>query len=271
MNLSDFLKRRRTQKNLATAKEHYEELGGEVALGISLRHFQQIEAGKYPPSETLLAVLFANCKNSEKRDLVLAYFSSVFDHSAVAAPLLNYLEQYLSPAIETETKSLWESARRLMTYTEEQLTYLTENRESMRFHRRVMLLGEVKKQDCSLSTDRLKKLESLDLITVSANKIEPSRNLYRVPNYDNSGPRIVGKATDYILRHVELYGAREGSPDQELSYAMQMVSAPTAVRILEQMRAFKRWVQSLASTDTGPEMSPLLFVGLVRKIDRKEL
>ena len=271
MNFSEFLKRRRTQKNIATAKEHYEELGGEKVLGISLRHFQQIEGGKYPPSETLLAVLFSKSVPSEKRSLVLAYFASVLGDNPLASSLRDFLEQHLSPAIETESKSLWESSKQLMIYSEAQLDFLTADPEALRFHRKLLLFEKTPKKACALSREKLKKLETLDLISVSGDSILPSRSRYRIPHFDNSSPRVVGKATDYIFKQMELYSAREGSPDQELSYAMQMIPTSATGRVLEQMRTFKRWVQSLASTEMGPHMSPLLFVGLVRKIDRREV
>ncbi|MGK5088564.1 hypothetical protein WDW86_13480 [Bdellovibrionota bacterium FG-2] len=271
MNFSEFLKERRAQKNIATSKDHYEELGGEKVLGISLRHFQQIESGKHPPSEALLTILFSKVPASARRTVVLAYFLSVFSDNNANKPLLSYLEQHLSPAIESESKSLWESTKRLMMYSEEQLDYLTQNPDALRFHRRILLLDREPKDQCPLTKEKLKKMVSLDLITISGNEILPSRTVYRIPHFDNSSPRLVGKATDYIFKQVEVYSAREGAADQELSYAMQMVSHSTAERILEQMRVFKRWVQSLASTDVGPGVSPLLFVGLVRKIDRREL
>jgi len=273
MNFSDFLKDRRTQKNIATAKEHYEDLGGEEKLGISLRHFQQIESGKHVPSAEILAALFAVTSASSRRTLVMAYFVSVFpDTSSVGvSPLLDYLEQHLAPAVETESTSLWEKTKRSMMYSEQQLDYLIQNPDAFQFHRRVMLLESTPKSDCKLTKEKLKRLETLDLVSVSGSEIRPSRTLYRIPHYDNSSPRVVGKATDYIFKHLDVYSAREGSSDQELAYAMQMVSEPVAEKILDQMRAFKRWVQSLASTDVGPKFVPLLFIGLVKQLDRKEL
>lgn len=271
MNFSDFLKKRRTQKKLASARDHFDELGGEEVLGISLRHFQQIESGRYPPSEKLLAVLFLRTPAPERRTLVVAYFRSIFGPIPGSEALIDYVDQHLTPALERESKSLWESGRKVMMYTEEQLDFLTKNADALRFHRRVLLLENLKKDQCPLKKEKLEQMIELDLLSLSGNEIRPSRTVYRIPNADNSGPRAVARATDYILKHLEVYAAREGSDEQELSYGMQMVSPAAAERILEQMKAFKRWVQSLASTEVGPEVSPLLFVGFARKIDRKEL
>jgi hypothetical protein len=73
------------------------------------------------------------------------------------------------------------------------------------------------------------------------------------------------------LAHLDHYISREGSPQQELGYAMQMVSEAAAVRILEQMKAMKRWVQSQASLDNGKGTTPLLYVGFAKKIESREL
>lgn len=271
MNFSEFLKQRRTQNNLVSAKEHYEELGGEKVLKISLRHFQQIEGGKYPPSEDLLAALFEKTRPSERKTLVTAYFRSVLSGTSGGTQLIEYLDYHLSPEIEKESKSLWESGRRLMMYSEEQLNFLADNVDALRFHRRLLLLGNCSKNECTLDRGKLKALEKLNLIEVQKDEIRPSRSLYRIPNYENSNPRAVASASDFILKQVDAYISREGSPNQELSYAMQMVTPAVADRILEQMKAFKKWVQSLASTDEGPSMTPLVFVGFAKKMERKEL
>ena len=271
MNFADFLRQRRTNKNIATAKEHYESLGGEKVLQISLRHFQQIESGKYPPSETLLAALFDKTSPSDRRALVLSYFRSVVGEKNIGGALLEYLEQHLSPAVESETKSLWDTTKKLMIYSEDQLDFLTQNTDAMRLHKRLLLLGNTHKSKVNLPKDKLKKLEDLNLIEIADGVIKPSRGLYRIPNYENSNPRAVSKASDYIMKHAELFISKEGSANQELSYAMQMVTPSVAQRILEQMTAFKKWVQSLASSEEGPNMMPFLFVGFAKQIDRKEL
>jgi hypothetical protein len=271
MNFADFLKKIRTQKAIATAKEHYEALGGQEVLGISLRHFQQIEAGKYPPSEKLLAALFGKVPASDRRAVVLAYFRSVFESSQEGDSLVQYLDKHLLPALESEKKSIWESNRRLMMYSEAQLDYLIQNPDALRFHKRILLLESVPVKSCELSKKKLKELEELDLIEMKSSEIAPSRTLYRLPHYDNSSPRAVAKATDYILKHIDLYVSKEGSTAQELSYAVQMVSPAVAEQVLEQLRAFKRWVQSLASKDIGPQVRPLIFVGFAKQLESKEL
>lgn len=271
MNFSEFLKQWRTQKDIATAKEHYEELGGEKKLGISLRHFQQIEAGKYPPSEQLLLVVFNRVQASDRHVVVTSFFNSIFGPLENSKGLLEFLMRNLSPAIGEETKSIWESGRRLMTYSDAQLDYLSSHPEAMRFHKRLLLLEDCTIDRSPVPQSMLKALQDLDLIEVKGRNVVPSRSLYRLPHFENSGPRSVAKATDHILKLVDLYVSREGSQKQELSFGLQMVTPVVANRILEQMRAFKRWVQSLATTDTGPNVSPLIYVGFAKELDRKEL
>ncbi len=156
-------------------------------------------------------------------------------------------------------------------YSDSQLDYLVENPDALQLHKRVLLYESLPVKSCHLSQKQLKQLENLDLIEVTSGVIKPSRTLYRLPHYDNSSPRSVAKASNYILKHIDLYASREGSPHQELSYAVQMVSPAVAERILEQMRAFKRWVQSLASKDVGPQVKPFIMVGFAKQLENKEL
>jgi len=268
MNFAQFLQDLKKRKKLTSAKDHYAELGGEKTLGISLRHFQQIESGKYPPSEKILARVFESVSASEKRVVLLAFFHSVFSGKS---PLIDYLDQHLLPEVEQEQTGLWESSEHSMLYSEEQLEFLSTHINAMRFHRRILLLGKCLKTECDLPPASLNRLVDLKLVVVEKQYIQTSRTRYRVPNFENSGPKAVTKSSDYILTHLDHYISREGSPHQELGYAMQMVSEVAAGRILDQMKAMKRWVHSLASTDSGKGTTPLLYVGFAKKIQSREL
>ena len=268
MDFSQFLQNLKKQKKLASAKDHYAELGGKARLGISLRHFQQIESGKYPPSQELLLALFQDVSAADRRALVLAFFKS---SPGKAGPLLNYLDQYLLPSVEPDSKNLWQTGKKSGMYSEDQLEFLTLHTDAMRFHRRILLLGAVPKAQCILPKVKLDRLIELDLVSVEGNRIQPGRNSYRVPNDETSGPREVARASDYILKQLDHYISREGGKHQVLGYGMQMVSEEAAARILEQVSVMKRWVQSLASTETGKGSTPLLFVGFAKKIESREL
>jgi transcriptional regulator with XRE-family HTH domain len=272
MNFGAFLRERRGQKKLKSSKEHYEALGGEERLGISLRHFQQIESGKYPPSEKLLLAVFGESEAADRKALVIAYFKSVLETDARAKDLLEYLSNYLLPEINSQKENIWESDRKRMFYSEEQLDFLIENPDAMRFHKRVMLYEGIPIKDAErLAEAKLKRMIDLDLLTLTGDKVLPSRNLYRIPTYENSGPREVAKGSEYILRHVDLFLSREGNDQQVFAQAMQLVTPTVAKRILEQMEAFKRWVQSTAAAGTDESLVPLLFVGFTKLLSPKEL
>src|SRR5689334_19703687 len=125
MNFSSFLKQRQLNRNCETIKDHYEELGGHSMLGITLRYFQQISSGKRPA--------------------VLAYFNSSLSKSHPdTSPLLEYLEQYLFPAIEKETKSIWDNSNKTqLMFTDEQLRFLIENKSALKVHQRAILFERV--------------------------------------------------------------------------------------------------------------------------------
>src|SRR5690606_35961604 len=110
------------------------------------------------------------------------------------------------------------------------------------FHKRVMLYEGLALKDAErLPEAKLKRLIELDLLTLTVDKVLPSRNLYRIPAYENSGPREVAKGSEYIRRHVDLFLSREGSDTQVFAQAMQLVTPTVAKRVHEQMEAFKRW------------------------------
>ena len=272
MNFGEFLRERRSQKNLRSSKEHYEALGGEEKLDISLRHFQQIESGKYPPSEKLLVSLFQESQASDRKAIVLAYFKSVLETDKRSQGLLDYLSGYLLPEVNAPRENIWESDRKRMFYSEEQLDFLIENPDAMRFHKRVMLYEGLALSEAErLSPTKLQKLVDLELLTIEKERITPSRNLYRIPTYSNAGPRAVAKGSEYIRRHVDIFLSREGNDTQVLAQAMQLVTPTVARRIQEQMEAFKQWVQSTAAPGTEETLVPLLFVGFTKVLSQKEL
>ncbi len=272
MNFGEFLRERRTQKGLRSSKEHYDSLGGEERLSISLRHFQQIESGKYPPSEKLLVALFQESQPSDRKALILAYFKSVLEDDKRAQGLLDYLSGYLLPEVNAPRDNIWESDRKRMFYSEEQLDFLIENPDALRFHKRVMLYeGLSTKEAERIPQAKLQRLIDLELLTIDKDRILPSRNLYRIPTFENAGPREVAKGSEYIRRHVDIFLSREGNDNQVLAQAMQLVTPTVAKRIQEQMEAFKRWVQSTAAPGTEETLVPLLFVGFTKVLSQKEL
>ncbi len=274
MNFSTFLKERRSRLKLRSSKEHYEELGGKAQLGIELRQFQQIESGKYPPSEKVLVGLFQKTPSSQRHTLFRSYFRSVLLGMKGAKILNDFLETSLSPGIDSEEAGVWEAGnqeRPRRIYTEEQLNYLIENPDAMRLHKKLTLYEVWEESDAQIPSKKVDDLEGMDLLRRENGKLYPSNTLYRLPNYENSGPGPVSRAYKYIQTQVNLYASREGADNQELGYGMQLVTPEVAKTIVEQMNAFKRWVQSNASSKTDDSVVPLIFVGFTKWLEPREL
>jgi hypothetical protein len=271
MDFAQFLKGQRAKKNIPTVKEHYEELGGEKTLKISLRHFQQIGAGKHPPSESLFGVLFSKVPRSERKLLVLAYFESVLSEANISKEVGTFLQSSLMPQVDIETKGLFDGDIRHVMYTEEQLVFLSNNTEALRFHKRLMLFGDVPIADTPLKTPVLSQMRTLDLVQVKEGRIKLNRDVFRLPHFDNSSSRAVSKATEFIFKHLDLYVSREGSESQELSFSIQLIPKSAAPMILEHMKMFKKWVQSFGPQKPGPDTTPFVFVSFGKKMEPKEM
>lgn len=274
MNFSTFLKERRSRLTLRSSKEHYEELGGKPQLGIELRQFQQIESGKYPPSEKVLVGLFDKTPSSQRHTLLKAYFRSVLVGMKGAKTLNEFLDTSLSPGVDTEEAGVWEAdgeARPRRIYSEEQLDFLINNPDAMRLHKKLTLYEVWEESEAQTTTTKINELEKLDLLRREDGKLYPSNTLYRLPNYENSGPGPVARSYKYIQSQVNLYSSKEGAKNQELGYGMQLVTPEVAQTIVEQMNAFKRWVQSNASSKTDDSVVPLIFVGFTKWLEPREL
>jgi len=273
MNFSEFLQDRKAQKNIASSKAHYLDLGGKPELGISLRHFQQIETGRYPPSEKLLLAVFNSTGRGDRHTLINSYFASVFSKTATAAELLNYLSQHVSPAIEHSSRNVWDTPVPLMFYSEEQMDYLLNNPDAMRFHHRVLLYEQVSLREAGLFPSKMEDLENLGLIRVEGGEAVAGRTLFRIPTYQNSGPRLAAKGAQFIRKHVENYASDEGSSNQVMAAAMHRVTPAVAKRILTQVETLKKWIQSTAVDEpqqSGTEI-PLVFVGFAKALEEREL
>ncbi len=275
MNFAGFLEQRRKNLNLSTVKAHYEELGGFEKLGITVRHFQQISSGARPPTDRFLAVLLGQIGANEKKVAVLAYFHSTLEKCPdERSALLEYLEQYLFPAMDQEKKSIWQDSRqRQMMFSEEQLKYLASNAEALRLHQRISLFDRVEKEGCRVPAATQERMADLDLIRIDEKELLPSTDLYRIPTFENSGPRAVALGTDYILKFLDIFVSREGSPRQELHCTMQLIDEAHLPRIIEQVRNLKHWIQSLSSSTQSEKAVriPLLFAGLAKGLDKREL
>jgi len=273
MNFAQFLERWKTQQKITTTTDLFQELGGERELGIKLRQFREIESGKTAPSTPLLIMLFDRLHGSEKKDLIVAFMESLTELKGrkKGKAILEYLQQSLIPPLEKTSNSLWDSGLAHMTYSAEQLEFLSSNTDAMRLHKKVLLLDKLPLSRSNVKKADLQRLKELELVDFDAKNIFPSRIAYRIPNYKDSSARLVAKASDYIMKHVDVYISKEGSEKQQLAYALQMVDKTAAPRILEQIESFKKWVQSLASRDSGENVVPIIFLGFAKQLEEREL
>ena len=271
MLFHDFLKSFKTKKKFSSVRELFEALGGEKKLGTSLRNFQLIESGTRSPTERVFLSIFKQLPREEYKSAVLAYFRSHVE-SPQDETLVEYLEQHLSPAYNLETRSLFETGQPVMTYSPEQLEALSSEAETMRLHHRMFLWEKLAAQDLEPRKPALERLVKLDLaVTDSRGDARPSRPVFRVPGFENSPPPTVRKSTNYFYSVLRSYISEEGSMNQQISFALQLVTPTVAQTILEQMTYFKRWVQSVASSEPRPDLVPFLFVSFGKKLEDREL
>ena len=269
MNFSEFLKDLKTKRNFSSTREFFEYLGGEKVLGMTLRNFQLVEGGDRPPSEKVFRLIIKRIPREEYRNAVLSYFRSHMLEDC--EEFLEFLDQHLSPPVNKEKRSLFESPRQTMMYSEEQLSYLTANADAARLHHRLMLWEKVSDAQLVGKTEIVENLVHLRLAERSGGGLTPSRAVYLVPSYENSSPSSVRKANRYIYSLFNNYLSEEGSHQQRVGFALQLVTKETANKILEQMSSLKRWIQSVAEKETHPDLVPFVYVSLAKKLEGREL
>lgn len=270
MKFAEFMTKRKLRRNISSTIEHYESLGGEKKLNFSLRHFREIENGNQKPSVQFLENIFNESKTDEYRDLVISYFNSNIESNNNSS-LAKYLKENLQHPIQNEETGIWESKTIHMIYSSEQLDYLTKNEDALVFHKRILLYDRCHESEVSISENKIKQLMELDLIEFKPPYFIPSRNLYKVPRFDNSPPKVVSKATDYISKQLEIFLSKEGNINQEISYAFQLIDEHKVPQILEQMKTFKNWIQSLATDNINPPSKPIIFFSFCKMLEKKEL
>ena len=269
MDFAEFLLKRKMKFNFSTTKEHYDSLGGQTGLSMTLRHFREIESGNQKPPEKLFEVLFNKVSLGEKKELVVAYFNSTLS-SKTSKLVGDFIEKTMMSAPPT-AENIWNTKTLSAFYTSEQLDYLIKNEDALLFHKKVLLYDKISEQGATLSKTKLDRLVELDLISLSKGYYTTFRQIYRLPRYDVSIPKEVEKATEYILKNRDIFFLNQGSQDQDLSYVFQLVDKDMIPVILEQLKVFKEWVQSFAQPVPTPTSKPLLFISFSRALNEKDL
>jgi hypothetical protein len=73
-----------------------------------------------------------------------------------------------------------------------------------------------------------------------------------------------------LISSLQTYVAEEGGPHQELGYAFQFVEKSSAQLILDEMKKFKKWVQSIASQRTDQDLVPFKLITFAKKMDQRD-
>ncbi|HLE01312.1 MAG TPA: hypothetical protein VJB59_13700 [Bdellovibrionota bacterium] len=269
MNFSEFLRSLKTKRGFASAREMFEKLGGDKKTKMSLRNFQLIECGQQAPTPKAFAALFRQLKREEYREAVVSFFQSVVDQDD--HELIDYLEEHLTPAYERTEKSIWDSDRPTMFYSENQLDFMVQNKEAMRLHHRLLLWEKVPRAQLKGLEETAKKLVEFDLAEEKPDGLYPKRTLFRVPNFENSAPSAVRRGTRYLMKHLDVYISEDGTPSQEAIYAIQLVDPEVAKQINAEMKKFKQWVQRVASEGTSDHLVPYMMIGFGKQLDKREL
>lgn len=273
MNFAEYLQNRQLHQNLTTAAEHYRKLGGKKKLGISVRHFQQISSGMRPPTEHLLSAIFDQVDVNDRRTITTAFFKSVLRGQKEGKLLIEYIENHLTPAIEGTTSSVWDKSKSVTFLNEEQMEFFISQPAALRCYQKVILLDQAKRDEVNLSQSNLEMMLKLGLVAIKNNVITPTNRLFRIPTFENSGASLVRMGSELIEKILGLYVSKEGNPKQEVHLRIQLVTRSAAERISEQFKNLNKWIQSLAndSDPSGPDLVPLIFYGVTKVMEKKDL
>ncbi len=272
MNFPQFLGSLTRQKNCKLIAELYEKLGGEKKLGIAIRTFRAVAKGEMSPSPSLFSAIFSQTPSHMKKDAVVAFFESN-GKKGETKEVVSYLEEQLNVTIKSDIESLW-TDNEPQLFSEKQLSFLASSNEALRIYNRMLLHNGLKDSEANTPEKKqiVKTLVELGLGVRGGTGITmPAKNLFRYPHQDNSPRELVAPATDVIMRHINAYIAREGVPgEQELGISLHTCLKKDAITILEEMKNFKRWVQSLGLKEDHPDEVSFVWVdfGRIIKKDR---
>ena len=184
---------------------------------------------------------------------------------------MTFIHEHLTAAFDKTEASIWESKRPQMTYSEQQMAFLTKSHEAMRLHHRTLLWEFIPMEELREQMPIAKQLVEHELAVLSDDGLRSIRALIRTPHYENAAPSSVRKATRMLMSNLETYVSEEGGPNQELGYAIQLVDSDAAKRIMEEMKKFKKWVQSIASRETKGDLLPFVMLTFGKKLEKREM
>lgn len=122
MKFFNFLEKQRIRLGAKNATEHYNLLGGQNTLQISVRQFQLISSDESKPSLDVLSRIFRLSDDSEKKDLFVSFFDT---HVNDNDELIHWLKNDLRSYVKLPTKSKNEILE-IKYLTDDQLKTLAE-------------------------------------------------------------------------------------------------------------------------------------------------
>jgi hypothetical protein len=274
MKFHEFLKTLRTKHGCTSARGLFETLGGEKKTGMTLRNFQLIECGSQAPSVAAFMGIFRQLDSADYKDAITSFFETAGDTSsspAASKRITEYLETHLTPAFSKTEKSVFDGDKPVMFYSEDQLRFLSDNAEALRLHLHMLLWERADKARLAGHEHVAQQLVDKDLADNKDDVIVPKRQLFKIPQYSNSAPSTARKGTKLVLKMLETFISEDGSPDQEVCLAMQLVTPTAAKQIQSEQLKFKKWVQSMSSDRAGDDLVPYCYIGFGKKLDRREL
>lgn len=271
MAFGNQLRQWRKEKGFETARDFFEWLGGSDELGVSLRRYQQVEADQFSPPKRLLLVLMKKTPRPYWRQFVLDYVASSFKDEELRNLLLEFLDQNLVADFDLPADGLWKTEEHRKLYSQEQMRYLIENKDALRFTKRILLDEEVSLDDVGLSEEKVQALVDLKLIRTSGQTAYPSEILYRIPIYGKAPPAEVAVGTAFIKAHLDTFAAMEGAKNQELVYSTHYVSETSAALVRTRLISFYKWLRSLSEKKKGEHSKAITFIGFAKELEDHEL
>lgn len=274
MTFSLFLKQLKHRRGIKSSKDHYNTLGGEEDLKISLRHFQDIESGKHPPSEEVFVKVFNQLESLYKKDCLLSYLTSKLQDVNDASSVVEFIDSSVKLTIPSEKKDYWDSKLdQYKEYTKEQLTFLSSFDDALRLHKRLLLYDNERVSIESIKIEKsiLQKMKELKLIKTDGKYISVNSSYSRVPRFESSTPSTLSSATNFILENINAFIAKEGSETQGLFYASQLMDRDAATKVISTQENIKGEIHALASDKPTENCVPFVFVSFCKILDKKEL
>jgi hypothetical protein len=266
MKFNSFLKYLKDKEKLTSATALYMHLGGERHLKIGQRNFLQLYSGSRQPSFEVFTKVIEKLPTEEFKAALIAYLKGFEVNSKGAISVIDYIQENLSIKIDKKTPDVWDVIKDVKVLNENQLNYLNDNPEAMRFLDLLVLKEKLSLNFFKGKAEIIKNLEKLGLLEiVKGNEIRRPFQGLKVPTQVNSPSPIAIKGIKHIKSKIDNYSTSENNPDQKFIYSLQSIKKEHLPHILDQLTTLDKWIRSLAEMDDHFEDNmPFVFVSFAR-------